>query len=322
MNWLKNIFSKRKLEATLRLLVVVVISFLALFYLTLIFSISASPFLIGFLLIYTISPPFLANIRHAATYFVLLPVPCLGSWLLSIVYLSSFAAPLLQASVLVSAIPVTLTTLVHVFSRSRYFIGRISMVSFSRYSIAAASAIFFMVGLLILGSTPTELNTLNKAIFYSSLLLAYIMSSMLYVNSAYRYRKMCENFGTNKIEKEMSTVWEKIGNRYSGKEKDVDLLRHYFTDAWRLFEEGAYEKAFISAYKVINEETVVNPKEYVSDKREGEPSSFSDIRTILLHSRRKKVQINVKKIRKTKRKLPQYSIELLKKCYAFLKKLV
>jgi len=196
------------------------------------------------------------------------------------------------------------------------------MASFSRYSIAAASAIFFMVGLLILGSPPVELNPLNKAIFYGALLLAFIMSSMLYVNSAYRYKKMCKGFGTNKIEQEMSAIWEKIGNRFSDKEKDVDLLRYYFTDAWRLFEEGAYENAFISAYKVINEETVVNPKEYVSDKREEEPASFSEIRTILLHSRRKKIQIDVKRIRETKRKLPQYCMELLNKCYSFLNELV
>ena len=278
--------------------------------------------MIGFFLVYAISPPFLANIRHAGTYFVLLPVPYLGSWMMSIVFLSSFNVSVLYASILVSAIPITLATSVHLLSRSRYIIGRVPMASFSRYSIAAASAIFFTVGLLILGSPPIELSIFNKAIFYSGLLLAYIMTSMLYVNSAYRYRRICKKFGAKRMEQEMSRIWEKIGNRFSGQERDVDLLRYYFAEALRLFEEGDYERSFISAYKVIYEETVVNPREYVSDKREGEPSSFSEIRTVLLHSRRKKIQIDVKKIRETKRKLPQYSMELLQKCFEFLKELV
>lgn len=132
---------------------------------------------------------------------------------------------------------------------------------------------------------------------------------------------MCKILNTNRIERKISIIWKKIDNRFSDHRENVDLLRYYFLDALRSFEEGSYEMAFLSAYKVINEETVVNPRNYVSDKREGEPSSFSEIRAILMHSRRKDIQINVRKIREIKKKLPQYCIEVLQRASAFLEKL-
>lgn len=304
-------------------MMLVVLGFFVLFDLTMILSISGNPYTIAFILIYIVLLPLWTIIRHAHIYFIVLPVPYLGSWLMSIIYLSSFALPVLQASILVSIIPVTLATMVHIFSRTRNMLGRISMTSFSRTAFAVASAIFFTTGLVILGSKPIEFNDFNKSTLFAALSLAYISASMIYVNSAYRYRVICKKLGANRIERKLSSIWDRIDNRFSEQRENVDLLRYYFLDALHLFEEGNYEMAFITGYKVINEETVVDPKKYISDKREGEPSSFSEIRTILMHSRshRKEVQINVKRIRETKRKLPRYCIELLQRSYTFLEKL-
>lgn len=77
----------------------------------------------------------------------------------------------------------------------------------------------------------------------------------------------------------------------------------------------------MGVYKVINEPTVIDPKERITDKRKSGPS-FSDIRTILMHSRRKKVEISPEKIRETKKRLPQYTMELLQRCFAFIEGLV
>jgi len=299
-------------------LAIVIIGFFALFDLTLFLSVSTNQYLVVFILIYTILIPLLASIRHAHTYFVLLPVPYLGSWLISITYLSSFNIPVTHASILVSIIPVVITTLFHVFLRTRNMFGRVPMASFSRTGSALTSLIFFIGGQVILGLKPLEFDVTNKAIFYSVLLVAYILSSMIYVNSAYRYRVMCKTLGTNRIERKLSKIWKRIDNEFSNKKENVDLLQYYFLDALRLFEEGSYEMAFISTYKVINEPTVVDPKQCVKDERVGELSSFSEIRTILMHSRRKDVQINVRKIREIKKKLPQYCIELLRKASIFL----
>jgi hypothetical protein len=62
----------------------------------------------------------------------------------------------------------------------------------------------------------------------------------------------------------------------------------------------------------------VDPKDYVSDKRNGKPESFSEIRTILMHSRRKETQIDVDKIKETKKELPYYCVELLQRDFEFL----
>jgi hypothetical protein len=101
------------------------------------------------------------------------------------------------------------------------------------------------------------------------------------------------------------------------------LLDYNLTDAIERFEEGDYEMAFISGYKVICEVTVVDPKEYVSDQRKG-GLSFSDIRTILVHSRshRKYLQISPEEIKTTRRKLPQYCVELLHRCFTFMNRVV
>ncbi|MBC7130382.1 hypothetical protein H5T51_04060 [Candidatus Bathyarchaeota archaeon] len=126
---------------------------------------------------------------------------------------------------------------------------------------------------------------------------------------------------TNRIEEKTATLWKKLEEKFPGKKDDVDLLRYYYSDATRRFEEGSFEMAYFSAYKIIRDETVVDPKEYVSDKREGEPSSFSEIRTILLHSRRKKVEINPKRITEIKAKLPQYTLEIILRASTFIEKL-
>ena len=295
------------------------VGFAALFYLTLGFVIYQNLYMTSFLVIYAISPLFLSNyFRHSTSYFITLPVPYIGSLLISIVYLSSFAMPALFATFLASATSFILATFVHLFSRSRNVIGHLPMTSVGRSSIAAASGIFYMVALFMLGPTTLELTPLNKWIFYSSLLSAYILSIMVFVNSAYRYRRVCQIFGTNRIERETSRIWKKIREKFVAQENDVDLLNHYFSDATRLFEEGDFEGAFLSGYKMISEKTVVNPKEHVSDKRiheEHEPSSFSEIRTILMHSRREKTQIDVKRIRETQKMLPKYCEEILRTCF-------
>ena len=306
----------------MRLIGAFVIAFFALFDLTIVAFATTNFYAIAFFMLYPLLPLFLSGIRHAFLYFVFLPVPYLGSALISALYLSSFEIQLFHASLLASAIPLALVTSIHLYSRRRCMIGRVPLASFSRYSLAIGSTIFYMVGVVLLFPLTMEIPVLNKTMFYPALLLAYIASSILYVNSAYRYRIICNKLGSKRIEQELSEIWEGIGDRFPDRGKDLDLLRYYFVDSLRLFEEGDYEKAFLSGYKVINEETVVNPKEYISDKKEGEPSSFSDIRTILMHSRRKKTEIDVKRIRETKKKLPQYCTELLLRCFTFLKGLV
>ena len=119
----------------------------------------------------------------------------------------------------------------------------------------------------------------------------------------------------------MTTLFEKLSMKFPEKEDDVKLLKYYFLEAIRQFEEGSYEMAFLTAYKIIREQTVVNPKDYISDKREGKPSSFSEIRTILVHLKREHTKISPKQIAETRKKLPEYTLEIIQRAATFIEKL-
>jgi len=77
---------------------------------------------------------------------------------------------------------------------------------------------------------------------------------------------------TRKIEEKINAIWEKLMQKFPREKESIELLRYYFSEAIRLYEEGSYEMSFLSAYKIIREPTVVDPRQYISDKREGKPS--------------------------------------------------
>ncbi|MEM2103358.1 MAG: hypothetical protein QW717_00515 [Candidatus Bathyarchaeia archaeon] len=167
-----------------------------------------------------------------------------------------------------------------------------------------------------------KLEPVNKLAFYVVLSVMFCLSSLTCINSAYRYRLICKILNTSNIEDKFATLWEKIERKFYQKREDVELLRYYFLEATRLFEEGSFEMAYLSAYKIIREKTVVDPKEFpFLDKREGEPSSFSEIRAILMHSRRKDIRVSPKRITEIKAKLPKYALEIILKSSIFIEKI-
>jgi hypothetical protein len=195
---------------------------------------------------------------------------------------------------------------------------RKSMTSLARLLLGLSSTIFFLLAPLILTPTRIEINPFYLATLFLMLQLAYVLSSMHLLNRAYRYRVLCLKLKVSSIERKGKEIWQDIENKFSGQKKDVDLLRYYYREAIDSFEEGAYEESFLSGYQMICEKTVVDPKDYISDHRDGTPESFSEIRTILMHSRRKETEIDVKTIRDTKKTLPIYCIELLYRDFALL----
>jgi hypothetical protein len=115
----------------------------------------------------------------------------------------------------------------------------------------------------------------------------------------------------------MAASFEELLTKFPQKKNKVNMLRYYFLEAIRLFEEGSYEMAFLTAYIIIRDTIVEDPKEYISDKREGEPPSFSDIRAILVHSRQK-----YKQIAEIRKKLPEYTLEIIQRAVTFIENLV
>ena len=299
--------------------IAIVAIFVTLFDLTLFLSIYVNPYVFGMILIYIVLLPALSAINDARIFFVVFPVPILGSWAISVYYLASYSLPALQGSIIASAIPVVLTLPFHLATRMRNMVFNRPMSSASRLSFGLASSIFFLFAPIVLASVHIELNYAYIVALFSMLQIAYVLSSLHLVNTTYRYRMLCRKLNVSSIQGKEKEIWRVIERKFSRQQNDVDLLRYYYKETINSFLEGAYEESFLSGYQMICERTVADPKNYISDKRDGTPESFSEIRTILMHSRRKETEIDVKTIRDTKRKLPQYCVELLHRDFALLK---
>ncbi|MEM3826693.1 MAG: hypothetical protein QXZ08_03935 [Nitrososphaeria archaeon] len=264
-------------------------------------------------------------IRHSNMYFIALSVPYLGAWYISFMFLTYINVPITILLYLVSLIPSITVTILHLFSRmSHTILGRVALSTLSKISLAELSPIFILFSFL--SFTNVEIDFLRKTEIYDIplyviLLLIYCSTSLIPINNTYRYRLVCKKENTNNIEKKINVIFKTLLQKFLNTKDNVELLRYYFLDTISNFEEGSYELAFLSAYKIIREQTVIDPRGYIDDKREGEPSSFSEIRTILIHSRRKDVEIRPKIIRETKTKLPQYTLEVIERALTFLKKL-
>ncbi len=196
--------------------------------------------------------------------------------------------------------------------------GPLSLLT--RYGLGVSSGIFLLCILLLNHPTLlTETSVIQVSIFLS---IVYCATSLLSVNFTYRYKLLCENIIQNKIEEKIYFIRKKLDEKFPDKESDIDLLIYYFSEGVEMFINSDFEAAFMAGYKCIREETVVNPTEYVSDKRGEEVYSFSDIRAILTHSRRKKFNITVKEINKVRSDIPIYALEVLMRALDFLNKLV
>lgn len=277
------------------------------------------------IIIYVFLGPLLHSYHHTKRYWVLLPIPYAGAWIISIMFFSAFNLPFLLSSFLVSIIPALLVSITHFYSRMKNVValGRYTarLSNLARIFFAESSLIFLVMGLSILGLEIVKLEPINKVILYGTLIAFYCFSTLTYINSAYRYRLLCRALSTNNVGNKTDELFRKLKDKFPKQEDDVNLLRYYLSEALLLFEEVSYEMAYFSAYKIIRDKTVVGPTKYVSDKRGAGELSFSDIRAILLHSGRKRIEISPKVIAETRSKLPEYALEVIQRALEFIEKL-
>ena len=314
-----------KIKQLLVLLFYEVNGFLTLLFLTLMLLLGGifkflSLFLVMFISVYTISSPILVHFyRSVYTYIIILPIPFLGSWIISLMFFSSLNIPIILLCLLTSLISLGLVTIMHFMSKMQNIVlRRIPLAMLSREGAAFISLLLLCVSFPIFGST--ELNLPNRVTVYCMLLPFYAATSMIYVNSMYRYRLLCKKLNLKRIEPELFKLWDRIERKFVNQSENIDLLRYYFHNALAWFIGGDYEKAFMDGYKVIREPTVVDPTKYVNDKRKNK-RSFSEVRTILMHSKRRELKIDVKIIREVKRNLPQDCVDLLERDMIFLRKI-
>ena len=302
-------------------ILLVVMGFVIIFYLSIFAAISTNQYLFAAILLYILASIFIVLSRNSIKYYLLIPIPSLGLWMISITFLLSFEFPIFYSSIIVSIFSVSLPVFCHFFSRKRSFVGRIPMASISRSAIGTFSLFFFMFAIFLLSPSTLEFDVFTKSMYFGTLSVAYLTSIMTYVNSSFRYLLLCRKFGSNNVEKEVETIFSKIKKRFTNNENKTDLLAYYLKDSLISFEEGDYKNSFLSAYKIIKEPTLVNPTKYVNDLRNDTPSKFSEIRTILMHTSRRDYDIDVNVIKTTKKKLPSYSLEMIERVIELLQKI-
>ena len=300
-----------------------VISIFLLFYFVLLLpKIGVHPTIIFVIaLFFAASLPIIASLSYGFTYYLCLPSLYFGTWIPIIIFLEKYQILSEHIPLLSVVVTSVFITSVHLFTRLRAWLWRISMGSVSRIGMAALSIILLGLSLFILDPWEFDIPQTSRLLFFLALVLGYTFTSMLYINSNYRLAVLSSRLRVRNLYSQLSVIWNRIEQKFPRKieeTNDVDLLRFYFSESLTSFLEGNYERSFIWGYKVIREKTVVNPKDYVNDKRGASRTPFSEIRNRLEHSRREDEHIPVSSVRKLIKTLPNDCLDLLEREYEFI----
>jgi hypothetical protein len=274
---------------------------------------------LGIVLLWAILPPIFSNLPYSLKYTLILPAPIFGAWYLLMVAFAQLDLLSSYTIILAPFLSLSIVYAFHILTRTRVMFWKFPLASLTRAGMAAISAMFIPIGIMLIDPNALNLDVQSRIFYFAVILFVYVASSMLFVNSSYRYYALSNRLKTYNMEKFLEQTWVKIKQRFPEKEKDCELLHYYFTESFTAFIEGDYEKSFIWGYKVIREPTVVDPMPYALDKRLNKPS-LSDIRNTLEHSRRKG-HVETKKIRQIRGSLFDDSLDLVEREITLLKKI-
>jgi hypothetical protein len=262
--------------------------------------------------------PIISSFPYGINYFICLPSPIFGTWLLLLLVLGKYAN-LSIYSILLSFLGSSLLVfIIHVLTRRRTMLWKIPMVSISRAGIASISVIFLALGMMLINPSIVILDTPSGIFYFAVIVFAYVTSSMLYINSSYRLFVLSNRLSVFNLERVLSEIFTDIKEKFPNGQRDLEVLQYYFYESLRCFLEGNFEKSLIWGYKVIREKTVVDPLEYIDDKRMNKPS-FSDIRNTLEHSTRKG-HLDANRISQVIRNIFEDCLDLLEREFIFIRK--
>ena len=96
-------------------ILLVVMGFVIIFYLSIFAAISTNQYLFAAILLYILASIFIVLSRNSIKYYLLIPIPSLGLWMISITFLLSFEFPIFYSSIIVSIFSVSLPVFCHFF---------------------------------------------------------------------------------------------------------------------------------------------------------------------------------------------------------------
>jgi hypothetical protein len=271
---------------------------------------------LGLMTFWTIILPIVSVLPYSLTYILCLPSPIFGATILIMALMEKYSIFSGYSILIAFILSLLLISLFHMLTRKRTMLSRIPMASLSRIGLGSISLLLFVFCLMLINPSAFKLDVPNEMFYFFAILLSYIASSMLYLNYGYRLFALGNRLGILNPEKEFSETFKEIERKYPERRKDLDLLEYYFSESFRCFLEGDIEKGYDWGYKVIREKTIVDPLEYVDDKRAGKPS-FGDIRNTLMHSRRKG-HTDKSEISQIRKNLFNDLLDLLERCYLLI----
>jgi hypothetical protein len=292
----------------------------AIIYSFYVFAQTQTNLLLAIPILWAIILPIISDFPYSGIYFLSLPAPFFGTLFSLLMVFGKYIGFSMAWYFLAVLLSTAIVLSVHIVTRDRTMFWKLPLSYMSRMGIGIASIFFLLLAMVAVNPTIIGESLQNNLLFYLVVgIFAYIATSMLYVNSSYRRYILSKRIETQNLEKLLSQEWGNIEKKFSSKLEDVDALRYYFNESLMSFLEGNYERSVMWGYMVINEETVVNPKLYVDDKRKGKPS-FAEIRTVLQHSRRDDIHIPTERIRQVRRNLFDDALDLLEREVTFVQR--
>lgn len=296
------------------LILIFTFSYFALLYLQ-----TRANLFLGIAILWAILLPVLSSFPYSFSYILSLPSPIFGTWILVMILIEKYVNLSIYLMCLGLFSALFLVYIFHALTRGRTMFWKLPMASLARSGVAAISVMLLGLGVIVVNPSAVVLDSTVELFFFSTVLLTYVGSSMLYINFSYRLFVLSNRLNVLHLENDLSTIWKEIEKKHPNQRGDLDLLQYYFSESLRSFLEGDFEKSLIWGYKVIREKTIVDPREYVDDKRPNKPS-FGDIRNTLMHSRREE-HIEAGKIRQIIKNLFNDCLDLLEREFIFIKKI-
>lgn len=267
------------------------------------------------------------NSRKAYALNVIAPI--LGFYVLMIFWINNagidFSSPytIILTSVL-AGISLCVSFPIHYFTCEKTVIKGIEKEQFVRNSGKIISVISFGA-ILALNISNTSVIDLSNIGLMISILGLYAFSSSFAVNSAYRRHKLDMNLKTEDVSNKIKLLKERLVKCFPKKSNEINFLIYLLDRMTSAFISGDFERCFIDAVTIIDDETVVESELYRKEILEHEQwEKFRKIRAALVHSTlyennnkgKKKTEImSKKKDLEIKRDLYQSCIEIQKTAF-------
>jgi hypothetical protein len=162
--------------------------------------------------------------------------------------------------------------------------------SLGTIQIIPAYSIFFLGLLIVLSTSGIVSNTITTSSLsklYFVTILLFVITSVLGLNNAYRTLILNKKLRINNRNTFLLKTKEGLKTKYKGEDEqaDIDLLTYYLSSSIDSFVYGDFDRSFMDAFKIIDNQGTAFARIYVLKIGETEWKRLRDIRNNLSHAK-------------------------------------